>query len=335
MSAKDILLGRDRISLCLCANDKVAPALCQRLANLPDDQREFCQKFLTENIDQFIEFSAHPESTTNKIYKPVEFKITDETLLIVDPETGQGKAVPAMTKLGPEGPVYMNRALVRSLSPAFMLALMTHELGHKISLLDEKGSLKHVEDEEPIGPFTGEGGGRMFLDTVGSALAIYAAEHHRVGNYFGIKDLFECTTTFVLLDGTEYSSGAFGYTERQFAKAGTFEKYRTGVGLTPTDFQCYFDKDEYRYYLKMMTDEDEACATSKNGAMQSSTKVEIWRLVKGLALHSPTLMSQESYPVNPLCKGAPSEPLIHEFGMESTKLRLKVRYLGSSGSIGF
>lgn len=128
--------------------------VCGVLRAQNETQLKECLSFLTSNA-----------ATLEKLNRD------EATPLAVSPMplVAGGASVNAMTELSEKGKIIFHEATVKLLSQPALVALMGHELGHKLTI-----DKKHITDTAPHGAFAT---GRSFLDTIGAALASYSALH--------------------------------------------------------------------------------------------------------------------------------------------------------------
>ena len=134
---------------CRNANE---PNLCNRINSLSDAQREFLRTQIRKVADQIIKLNVSSQ--------PTPITLTPDALEGVGP-TGAKLALGAKTEYGPQGPIIINSETVRTLSPLGLIALVTHEFGHKVKFDGPKGRMEgYLEDNVVVGPFTTPDGGR-------------------------------------------------------------------------------------------------------------------------------------------------------------------------------
>ena len=158
------------------SNSPNSPMLCQtwsgqnadatlaaELANLSSEQISFCQNFIQTELSGYQSWAGTNPQTT--------FSISDNPLSVIG-IGGTPLSVVAMTPFGSTGAITVNQADGENLTPAQLVALVGHEFGHKVSLQGTNITYQgnYITDNDPIGPFTGPGGGRTFLNVVGAAI---------------------------------------------------------------------------------------------------------------------------------------------------------------------
>ena len=285
------------------------------------EQQNFCRDFILETLDQVISLN-HKQPIT-------PFELSDKPLYVPDPY-GKPRRVSAMTELGPEGGIRFHYESIKILSPMTLLALMSHEFGHKVFF---KGAL--VEDNPAIGPFNFLDGGRALLDSVGAAVALYAAEKRLVGKEFGIDDRFSCKVRN-LENGTGLSSS--GISPRLFLEPTNFDFYEAGLGRFPRDFTCGMDEFFNRSSLEVRLNVHEEIGCGDNPTSgERWTKMELWRVYTpqlGQETPEPQKLQDQFLPnFNPLCGETPSAPMIIEYLVGNARLRFEVRYELSYGRV--
>jgi len=144
-----------------CQTQVRAPALCNLLVGLAPPQKTFIIDFLKAHVQSLLNMNLG----SNK----VRFEFTQE-FLGFSQSNGFSRDLAAKTKLGREGNILFNTDAVQVMSDWERLQLIAHELGHKLEKIST--NQMYIDDDSVIGPFSS---GKVFLDTLGSALAGYLA----------------------------------------------------------------------------------------------------------------------------------------------------------------
>jgi hypothetical protein len=283
---------------------------CRTLQSLSPSEAGACRDFILATHEQMLRLN-HP-------LKPTPFAISSEPLYVKE----GGKPRPVAAMIGEKGEIIFHYGKVSELFPSELLFLMGHEFGHKV---EWPGPGSSVTDVDAYPPFET---GRRFLDTVGAALAVFAARHGKIGKYFGLDDRFSCAIRD-LDSGRVFSSN--GSTARLFQSG--FDAYETGVGTLPRDFRCTMAgiKAGTSVWLSVKIHEQDGCRPTS--VDRRWTRLEIIRRYDDIlkpGVPDETLESRLLPGVNPLCEGKlPSAPLGLEFPSEH--LGFQVRYEGSVG----
>lgn len=140
--------------------------LCDARECAGADDETVCGTLRAQNEVQVQECRAFLKTHAETLEK---LNQDDVTPLSVSPMplVAGGTSVNAMTELSAKGKIIFHEASLKLLSQPALIALMGHELGHKVSV-----DKKHITDAAAFGSFSS---GRVFLNTTGAALASYAA----------------------------------------------------------------------------------------------------------------------------------------------------------------
>ncbi len=147
-------------SHCDAGSDK---NLCHILQSLTTEQRNECRRFLTDNAAELAKLDT--EAAT-------PFRMSAVPLTAPGASAGSYRSVSAITRRGLKGPIIFHQSSIGELGQAPLLALLTHELGHKLS--GRPWATDGISDEKPTGHFKR---GRDFLDAAGAAIGLYAPEY--------------------------------------------------------------------------------------------------------------------------------------------------------------
>lgn len=156
----------DDLSLCECKGDYANYPACQSLEKLNVEQVQYCSQFIKES-----------SSTLAKLLETsqITFQWTEQALQVK--ENNSTLPVDAVT-------VYANKLIM--INKENYLNLESNErnflLGHEIFHLTQHDK-KPVVDEQKIGPFKTQTGGRELLNAVGAALVMYSIENNIVNRY--------------------------------------------------------------------------------------------------------------------------------------------------------
>lgn len=154
-SLVNIRLGRDLATLCTAdgcgESGQSGNCLAVRVLTLP--QQTFCREFLRNSATRLFELADASQTL---------FSVTDDPLEVT--ERGAPRPVAARTTTSASSPIHFQRNALEKLSRADLVALVAHELGHKVG----------INDQFVDGPYPS---GRDFLDVVGAALSLYSQAH--------------------------------------------------------------------------------------------------------------------------------------------------------------
>jgi hypothetical protein len=156
-------ISNDQLSesnLCRCTGNYAQYPACKSLEKLTDEQVNFCAKFIKERssvLSQLLEKSE------------VTIQWTEEALRVK--ENNANLPVDAVT-------IYSNKAIM--INKENYLRLESNErnflLGHELFHLTTYEN-NPVSDEQKIGPFSSNTGGRSLLNAVGAALVMYSLQN--------------------------------------------------------------------------------------------------------------------------------------------------------------
>lgn len=238
------------------------------ITSLTTSQRAYCRTVIFAALGDLLALNAAPH--------PVAFSLTSDKLSITDPQ-GQAHEVSARTERGSAGPIVFDINKVRLLSPQALLALMFHEMMHKILI----GAASFYDDFVAYPPFDS---GLALLNTTGAAMALYAAATAPppVITAADLPSIFKASgmsaLDYVFRGGT-LATGTWpaiaGEWRRQDGT--TFSLRQMGreiVGTAMTGYRHYlwglFDKPDGRVHGYLLRIGPEGCKTLFSG-------VEIWK----------------------------------------------------------
>lgn len=155
------------VPLCTCPDNLKGLPLCQGIANLNENQVQFCQKLIKDNAT-IIGLQLKNE---------IQLVWTDQSLVVQ--ELGQSISVDALANTNNQMIVIQKDHFLerKSYERNFLLS---HEAFHFI-----KYDSKPIVDEQKIGPFQGATGGRDLLNAIASAIVtesnnLLIAQEHEV-----------------------------------------------------------------------------------------------------------------------------------------------------------
>jgi hypothetical protein len=296
-----IRAGFDVKDLCNCKSANESKDFCPLLMGLTDAQRNLC--------GYFVFASASPVLSLNGTQNYTPFRLVYEPLTVPDPY-GVPRPVQAMTPRGPTGEIEFNYQSTSKLWPAAIVELIGHEFGHKV----EFGG-QYLDDDSPVGAFNFPGGGRAFLDAVGSAVAVFAVKHAFVQQYQGVDDEYSCSIN-------EYNSS--GGSPRLYRSSG-LKAYESGIGNFPRDFKCQMGEGGKSYLtLRLLVHDDNDCQDLSNESLRW-TLLELSRIhtsERGEPVPPPEILKSTTYRGwSPVCDPNSSDKLQVEY--KSVKFRLK------------
>jgi hypothetical protein len=297
-------------SLCACPEGKRLDRSCRLMRVLTPEQADYCRGFIRKSFGAILQRSSVDPITL--------FVLTLKPLLQPD-SSDNLRPVIAMTQQGPLGEILFQYDRIRALSPMEMLTVMGHEFGHKVEW-EKKG--RYIDDNFPLGPFRFDGGGRFFLDTVGTAMARLAVERGIVPQTLGVQDRFSCEVDDVQ---------SFGTSLRLF-RGESLKVYETGIGVLPADFSCRRKEADGSYLdFRVLIHEGNQCAPATDKT-DRYTRLELWRVSarreKGDA-HATQLVSRLFPLRNPLCASAGTEPLNLTYDDGRGRHSFEARYDGT------
>jgi hypothetical protein len=208
---------------------------CENAA-LSSEQSKFCRAFFAVVVTDMLRLSQGQ----NK----VQFVLRDQPLYVEDREHKM-MSVAGRTLLGPQGPIELNRDLVKTMVPTQVLFLITHEFQHKSNF-----NGVYVNDNDPIGPFDT---GRDLIDKVAESVVEVARRTHHVGTQFEIHDLFDCVAS-----AGQAKIGARVVASRAFYSS-DLKSYETTSGKNPTDGAFFVPENNGTLWLKFVIHEPNNC----------------------------------------------------------------------------
>ena len=153
--------------LCTCNESLEGHKVCDNLKALTPVQKNFCQIKLSESAPALLNLLNDA--------KGVQIIWTLESMQVGEKggdREAEGVAVPSEQK------IFLNRDQFSSLKDYERIYLVTHELGHLVKM-----DQRYLRDDEKIGPFKQNDGGRQFLNALGSAVAMKSLEVGSVEEY--------------------------------------------------------------------------------------------------------------------------------------------------------
>lgn len=153
--------------LCTCAESLEGHKVCENLKALNTEQKSFCQKRVADSASVVLNLLNDP--------KGVQIIWTLESMQVSEKggeREAEGVTVPSEQK------IFLNRDQFAGLKDYERIYLVTHELGHLVHF-----DKKFLKDDDKIGPFKQNDGGRQFLNAMGSAVAMKSLEVGSVEEY--------------------------------------------------------------------------------------------------------------------------------------------------------
>ena len=290
-------------SLKILVDDPKEQSLFCEKNSLTSKQVKFCRHYFLQVVADILKMNQGKDKTL--------FVLREEPLKVTGPD-GRPMVVAARTSLGPQGPIEFHRESVKTLMPTQVLFLVTHEFQHKSAF---KGSF--AADNESIGPFTY---GRDLLDAASTSVVEVARRNGKVGNQFGIRDIFDCT---VNAGGSPL--GARISSSRLF-KSSDLMSYNTSFSKNPTDGSIFLpETNESSLFLRFDINEPNNCGDAN---VLRNTLVQIvraTRLVDGSV--DEIIISEKQLATNPMCPYA--DPKIE---ISSDRVNFSCAYYGSQGT---
>jgi hypothetical protein len=159
----------EKNELCSCSESLEGHQICTNLKILSSEQRLFCEKKLTFESAAML----------NLLNSPAGLQIvwTLDTMQVAEKaglREAEGVAVAS------EGKIFLNREMFLKLKDYERIYLLTHELGHLVKIEN-----KFLKDDEKIGPFKQNDGGRQFLNSLGSAVTMRSLVNGGVDQFAG------------------------------------------------------------------------------------------------------------------------------------------------------
>lgn len=263
--------------------------ICNGL-NLSGEQKKFCNAFIKATMNQYMMLTLGPQK--------VPLKVVEDKLFSHDAD-GNLYEVAAITRKGPEGDIKFNYKKISNYHPAVLLALLTHEIGHKIEF--PRGNV-YVDDNDPIGPFAE---GRDLLDAAGHALSQNASRNLIIGPRFSVKDKFTCG---IKQEGS-FPSESTNEVRRIFSTTSNpFGNYRFGVG---PEFGWTWTAGEDRTCISFELSIQEMANCNKSG--NRATNLKLVRYFPegddGMTPNPELIEEKVILDYNPACSWTRLEPL--------------------------
>ena len=154
-------------NLCSCTAALEGHRICENLKALDSAQKNYCQIKLASSSSTLLELLNSSRG--------VQIIWTVDSLQVAE-KAGEREAEGVAFPL--EQKIFLNREQFLALKDYERIYLLTHELGHLVR--HDKNFLK---DDDPVGPFKQNDGGRQFLNSLGSAVAMKSLELGSVEEY--------------------------------------------------------------------------------------------------------------------------------------------------------
>lgn len=152
--------------LCECDSTFEGHQVCEVLRSLNAAQKQYCRNFVLKEAADYAALLNSQKIRylwTHDDIEVIENKRTRAVEAVANPETNE---------------ITLNRKRFIELNVYERIFLMAHELTH---LIDVDG--KHLNDEEPIGPFEGVTGTRNLINAVAATVVMQAAETNLISQY--------------------------------------------------------------------------------------------------------------------------------------------------------
>lgn len=257
-------------------------SLCNSQPDLNQDQIDECRNFIVTTRSDLLDLTIK-----------VPFKLVVNPIYVDYPD-GSRRKVAAQTQLGPQGNIDFHYDSIRTMSPGELMALLTHELGHKV---DYQGS--PVSDFEPTAAFAS---GLELLDAAGRAIANKAIDLGLISDHFGFYDLYQCQ---VVTDDDESKPKLIvsGGSIRKFFKQHVFDRYQSTIGHHPTDLaiKIYDTESQSHLALKVQVFEETDCDLNRPDGRSLSLEV-VREFEENGKIKSESLNQLINDGYNPICE---------------------------------
>ncbi len=159
--------------LCRCQKVMNTHKICDSLESLSRRQVYYCGDTLSQKADELLKLIQSPAG--------VQVVWTEEEIDVME-KSGERRAdaVAQFTQAsGKKGSkIFLNQHQFLSLKDYERIFLLSHELGHLVKI--EKHFLR---DDESVGPFEQEDGGRQLLNSMAAAVTMKSITNGQVSNY--------------------------------------------------------------------------------------------------------------------------------------------------------
>jgi hypothetical protein len=281
-----------------------ASEACGRADALTERQRATCSEFLVDTIPGILALNAPERDPGGKV--PFGWQFPEDGPLLVL-ENGVERPVDAVADPGDMGGIVFSYDSVRRIAasadgPAQLMALMYHEMGHKVLF---RGAF--TGDVEMVDELTG----RALHDAAGAAVAELARRLNILTATFQVADTFSCVWTH-----PPFGAQSLPFIDRaRVFDAANLSAYHAGFGYDilgrPAPERGLTVLADPRRAFLLRIDEPDACAASPEAAARRQTTV---RYVEYDPLNVAATLVDLVPPlvlpgVNPLCQEAP-EPVV-------------------------
>lgn len=232
----------------------------------------------------------------------VTFVLSAEPVTITGPD-GHPLRVAAATLTGEGGVITFDYQLILRRVPTLMMALITHEMGHKVAFPSgTRGERSYVEDDEPVLHFAS---GRALLDAAGLAVANFARRRGLIGEKFSVRDRFYCKVSIV---GTGVDFFQSGDDDRTLLSdplsERPFDRFVSGIG-PQRRVQIGVTHDNSCISVEVLLHEESGCAPDGN-LSERFVDLKVYRIFRPDAdghVDPPQVLNERRFPQwNPACE---------------------------------
>ncbi len=160
--------SKTKNQICVCAPGYEDHPLCEVIKSMNQEQVEFCENFVFEQMEEL-----------GQALSAAEFEWANENLQVQ--EKNQIRSADAVT-IPDKKKIYLKQEGFNSLAPMNRMFLVTHELYHIVPY-----NKKTIHDDEPIGPFKTDKGGRQLLNSAAAGLTMASLD----------KRIFQTQTSYL------------------------------------------------------------------------------------------------------------------------------------------
>lgn len=163
--------------LCRCNESMEGHKICKALKVLNSAQKDFCAATLVTQANPILDLIGRAQLVGQDPVSQVQILWTTEAMQVNEKagmRDAQAVAVPQEKK------ILLDKKQFLDLNDYERIYLLTHELGHLVPI--EK---QYLRDDQKVGPFAQNDGGRQLLNSLGAAVAMKSLTNGGIDDYKG------------------------------------------------------------------------------------------------------------------------------------------------------
>lgn len=158
--------------VCAYDNELQGHKIGETLKSLSLEQVHFCENIILKKTPEYLDLLSGPQS--------LQIQWTSDSIQ-VDEIFGFREA--NAVAIHAERKIFLNREQFLALRDYERIFLLTHELGHLVKIKDQLNDNAFLKDDEPIGPYKQNDGGRQLLNSIGAAITMKSLTNGVIDDY--------------------------------------------------------------------------------------------------------------------------------------------------------